>query len=188
MVMNTRVHNSRNYLTSWKNIRFWTGLCPKKSVCMELVACCWIVFVVETHYLVPGNTSHLNKNTVKIWLFAWCLNFCPKCACYCHSHLGSIGRVGFVEKRPHLWFDVLPPRQCAREVILFEPEFPCQFLVARFLRIQVQSVQHRQGLLSISVLQHTDVYWSAVPHAHSLKNMEHNLNNNNNNNNNNKWH
>jgi len=159
------------------------GLFTKKSDCMELLTCCCIVFVVQTHYLVSGNTSHLSKNTVKIWLYAWCLNFCPKCLCYCHSHLCRIGRVGFVEKRPHLWFDVLPPRQCTREVILFEPEFPCQFLVARFLRIQVQSVQHRQCLLSISVLQHTDVYCSAVLHELSLKYLEHN-----NNNNNNKWH
>lgn len=69
------------------------------------------------------------------------------------TYLGSIGRIRFVEERPDLGLDFLPPGQGSLEVVLLEAELPRHLLLARLLRVQVEAVQNRQRLFGVSMLQ-----------------------------------
>jgi hypothetical protein len=47
----------------------------------------------------------------------------------------------------------LPPGQVSSEIVFFETKLSGQFLFAGFVSVQVESVQHRKGFLSFSVLR-----------------------------------
>ena len=67
-------------------------------------------------------------------------------------HLGRVGAVGLVEQGPDLRFHGLPPGDGAFEVVLLEAKLARQLLLRGLLRVQVQSLQHRQSLLGVTVL------------------------------------
>ena len=70
--------------------------------------------------------------------------------------LGGIGGIGLVEEGPYFGFGLLPPGQVAVIVGLLEAELARQFLVWRFVRVQVQPVQHGQRLLRVTMLLNDD--------------------------------
>lgn len=68
------------------------------------------------------------------------------------TDLGSIGRVGFIEKGPNFGFELLPPGELVFVVGLLEAELPGDILVARLIRVEVQPVQDGQRILRVSML------------------------------------
>jgi hypothetical protein len=82
--------------------------------------------------------------------------------------LGGIGGIGLVEEGPYFGFGLLPPGQVAVIVGLLEAELARQFLVRRFVRVQVQPVQHGQRLLRVTMLLNNkkmSFIWSKVQKA-----------------------
>lgn len=72
---------------------------------------------------------------------------------YKYTNLGCQRGVGFVEQRPHLGLELLPPRESALVICLLETELPCQFLVGRLLGIEVQPVEDCQRFLRVPMLE-----------------------------------
>jgi hypothetical protein len=70
--------------------------------------------------------------------------------------LGGIGGIGLVKEGPYFGFGLLPPGQVAVVVVFLEAELARQFLVRRFVRVQVQPVQHGQRLLRVTMLLNDD--------------------------------
>lgn len=68
------------------------------------------------------------------------------------TNLGRVGRVRFVEEGPDFRFSLLPPRQLTGIVGLLEAEFTGQLFIARFVRVQVESIEHGQGFLRVTML------------------------------------
>lgn len=56
------------------------------------------------------------------------------------AYLGSVGRIGLVEKGPDFGFDPLPPIEPAFVVVFLVAESACYFLLARFVRLDIQLV------------------------------------------------
>lgn len=70
-----------------------------------------------------------------------------------YTNLGSKGGVRFIEERPHLGLELLPPREGALVIRLLETELPCQFLVGGLLGIEVQPVEDCQRFLRVPMLE-----------------------------------
>lgn len=72
---------------------------------------------------------------------------------YKYTNLGCQRGVRFIEQRPHLGLELLPPRESALVICLLETELPCQFLVGRLLGIEVQPVEDCQRFLRVPMLE-----------------------------------
>lgn len=72
---------------------------------------------------------------------------------YIYTNLSSKGGVRFIEERPHLGLELLPPREGALVIRLLETELPCQFLVGGLLGIEVQPVEDCQRFLRVPMLE-----------------------------------
>ena len=68
------------------------------------------------------------------------------------NHLGSEGRIGFVEHEPDLWLSSLPPADCSIEVIILVTKPLGDLLIAGLLRVQIESVENCESFLGVSVL------------------------------------
>lgn len=68
-------------------------------------------------------------------------------------YLSCDGGVGFVEERPHLRLELLPPREISLVVRLLEAKFSRQFLFGGLLGVEVQPVEDRQRFLRVPMLQ-----------------------------------
>lgn len=69
------------------------------------------------------------------------------------AYLRRIGAVGLVEERPYLRLEMLPPGNGALQVVLLEAELARYLLVCRLLCVEVEPVQHGQGLLGVAMLE-----------------------------------
>ena len=69
-----------------------------------------------------------------------------------NANLGRSTGVGLVKYWPDFVFWTLPPCDCALMILLLETKLPGDLLVAGLVIVEVESVQGRQGLLSVPVL------------------------------------
>ena len=68
-------------------------------------------------------------------------------------YLSSRRRIRLVKHGPDFGFRLLPPGEVPGVVVVLEAELLGRLLRRRLLRVQVQTVQHRQSLLCITMLE-----------------------------------